>query len=174
MTPPDFTAVALTVTGAFYTFAGYVATRAGLQARLMDIAISAIDLQTPKPAETARALWMVLAGLFILAGGLALLLRTDLAALLFAVSALAQGLYLYVIAPRYLDPSDPIEPGGRRQTSNAFTLYLLATAFVLWAYAAGHLYALRTVPWPLLPLAVTGTLAFAAYALYRFAWPLSK
>ena len=78
MPAPDFAAAALTVTGAFYAFAGFVATRAGLQARLMDIAISAIDLKKPQRAETARALWMVLSGLVILTDGVALLFRTNL------------------------------------------------------------------------------------------------
>lgn len=174
MIMPDFSSIALTVVGAFYTFAGFVATRAGLSARFIDIAIAAIALEKPKPAETARALWMVLAGLVILAGGVALLLRTDLAALLFAVSALAQSIYLHIVAPRLLDPADPPDASGRRQTTNAFVLYLLATSFVLWAYAAGKLLSWHTVPWPLIPIAVAGIALFAAYALFNFVKLLSK
>lgn len=171
---PELVGPFLIIVGAFYAFAGVVATRAGLTSRLLDKAISQIDLEPPKRAETLRALWMVLAGLMILAGGVALLLKVDIAAALFALSAGAQGLYLTVIAPRYLDRDDPVDAAGRRQTINAFVLYLLATAFVLWAYARGHLYGAGTVPWPLAGAAGCAFGAFAAHTLYTFARPLQK
>lgn len=174
MSAPDFVTVLLTVVGAFYAFAGVVATRAGLSSRLMDIALAGIGGEAPKRAETARALWMTLAGLLILAGGVALLLRVDVAAWAFTISALAQGVYLAIVAPRLLDPDDPPSPEGRKQTINAFVLYLAATAFVLWAWSAGRLHAWETLPMPLVPLAALGVCAFAGHAVYTFLKPLGR
>lgn len=169
----DLTDVALRLVGAFYAFAGVVAVRAGIASRFIDVATAAIGGAAPKPAETARALWMLVAGIVILAGGVALALRVDLAAILFTLSALAQALYLGIVAPRYLDPTDPPDPHGRRQTVNAFVLYLAATAYVLWAYVEGLLHAWATLPWPLLPVALTLVGAYAGYALIKFFRPMA-
>ncbi len=174
MTGVDFTDVALRLIGAFYAFAGVVATRGGLMSRLLDTAIAAIGGDKPNAAETVRALWMVSAGIVILAGGVALMLRIELAAWLFVLSALLQGLYLSVVAPHYLDPSDPPDATGRRQTTNAFILYLAATAFVLWAQATGRFHDWRTVPTPLLILAIAAVAGYGAYALGSFFRSLSK
>lgn len=170
---PDLTGLALRLVGAFYAFAGVVAMRAGIASRFIDVATAAIGGEAPKPAETGRALWMLVAGIVILAGGVALALRIDLAAILFTVSALAQALYLGVVAPRLLDPSDPPDAMGRQQTINAFVLYLAATAYVLWAFMMGRLDPWGTLPWPILPIAATIVGAYAGYALIKFFKPMA-
>ena len=170
----DFTDLGLSVVGAFYAFAGVVAARSGLMSRMLDKTIAAIGGERASAAETARALWMVCASIVILAGGVALMLRTGLAAWLFTISALAQGLYLGLIAPRYLDPADPPDAAGRKQTTNAFVIYLAATAFVLWAHATGRLVDWHMLPWPLVPVAVCAIGAFAGYALLTFFNPTAK
>lgn len=173
MSPPDFSDLALRLVGAFYAFAGVVATRAGLTSRLLDVAIAAIDARKPNSSETGRAAWMLMAGIFILAGGIALVLRVDIAAWLFTLSALAQAVYLGVVAPRFLDHGDPPDPAGRQSTINAFFLYLAATAFVLWAFVSGKLDPWQTLPWPILPAAAAAVATYAGYAIYRFMKPLS-
>jgi hypothetical protein len=44
-----------------------------------------------------------------------------------------QGFYLTFAAPYYFDVEDPPDPGGRRQTTNAFFVYSAATLLVIWA-----------------------------------------
>ena len=51
--------IALRMIGAFYVFAGIVATRAGLTSHFMDRALAAISGEKPKRAETARTVWMI-------------------------------------------------------------------------------------------------------------------
>ena len=170
---PDLTEVALRLVGAFYAFAGVVTMRAGIASRFIDVATAAIGGEAAKPAETGRAFWMLVAGIVVLAGGVALALRVDLAAILFTVSALAQAVYLGFVAPRLLDPSDPPDAMGRQQTINAFVLYLAATAYVLWAYLTGRLDSWHSLPWPILPLAATVVGAYAGYALIKFFKPMA-
>jgi hypothetical protein len=160
MSPTD---IALMVVGAFYAFAGFVASRAALTSYFIDRAIAAIAAEKPKPSETAQFLWLLGAASVILAGGLALMLRLEVAAWLFLVSALGQAAYLFVVAPRWFDAADPPDAKGRRQSANAFVLYAAATAFVLWAAAQGRLLAWHQVPWPLLALAGAALGAYAGH-----------
>lgn len=143
--------IALRLIGAFYAFAGYVATRAGLTSYFIDRAIAAIALKKPTAAETAQTVWLLGAAMLILAGGVLLMLLLDLAAWAFAASSLAQVAYLFYVAPRYFDVDDPPDPRGRRQSTNAFVVYAAATAFVLWAALTG-----RLVPWKEVALAAAG------------------
>lgn len=131
--------VFLRITGAFYTFAGVIATRAGMTAHFLDRAIAAISLKPPQPAETARTAWLIASSAVVLAGGLLLLAGLEIAAWVFAASALAQAVYLTYLAPRFFDVADPPDPQGRRQTTNAFYVYAVATAFVIWAASRGWL-----------------------------------
>jgi len=170
----EFSDVALRLVGAFYTFAGVVASRAGVMSRMLDATIAAIGGERPSWAETARALWMACAGIVILAGGVALMLQTHLAAWLFVISALAQAIYLGVVAPKFLDPTDPPDATGRQQTTNAFVFYLAATALVLWANVSGRLQDWHSLPWPIAPLAVAAVGAYAGYILIRLFKPLTK
>jgi uncharacterized MAPEG superfamily protein len=99
-----------------------------------------------------------------------LMLLVDLAAWVFAASALAQAAYLFVLAPRYFDVADPPDAGGRRQSTNAFVVYCAATALVLWALFTGRLAAWQDTPAAL--LGVAGA-AFAAHVGYMV-WMLAK
>ena len=151
--------IALRVVGAFYVFAGYVATRAMLMSVFVDRAIAAIGSTKPKHAEMVRNYWMLGASAIVLAGGVALMALLDIAAWLFVASAVGQAAYLYVLAPRYLDAEDPPDETGRRQTTNAFIIYLAATAVVLWALSAGKLQSLSSAH-PAVLIAAAAVLVF--------------
>lgn len=140
--------------GAFYVFAGVVGTRAGLTARFIDIAIGAISGGSPSRAETMRSSWLLAATSLVFAGGATLLFLLDAALWAFLASLLGQAAYLYWVAPRYLDKDDPPDAAGRQQTTNAFMIYLVATALVVWAASAGRLHQSSETPWPV--LAVVG------------------
>ena len=161
--------IALRVIGAFYAFAGYVATRAGLTSYFVDRAIAAIALKKPTAAETAQTVWLLCAAMAILAGGVALMLLMELAAWLFAASTLAQVAYLFFIAPRYFDRDDPPDARGRQQSTNAFVVYAAATAFVLWAAFKGRLLSWQDVPWPLLAAAGAALAAHVGHVLWLVA-----
>jgi hypothetical protein len=165
----DIADIALRLIGAFYAFAGYVATRAGLTSYFIDRAIAAIALKKPPAAETAQTAWLLCAAVLVLIGGVLLMLLLDLAAWAFAASSLAQVVYLFFAAPRYFDVDDPPDPRGRRQSTNAFVLYTAATAFVLWAGLTGRLVPWRDVPWPLLALAGAAVAAHAAHTIWLLA-----
>jgi hypothetical protein len=135
----ELTDVFLRILGAFYAFAGFVATRAALTSHFLDRAIAAISMQAPKPAETAQTVWLLAAAALVLAGGVLLLAGLEAAAWAFVASALGQAAYIYILAPRYFDRDDPPDAQGRRQTTNAFALYAAATAFILWAAWRGRL-----------------------------------
>ena len=161
--------IALRLIGAFYAFAGYVATRAGLTSYFIDRAIAAIALKKPTAAETAQTVWLLGAAMLILIGGVLLMLLLDLAAWAFAASSLAQVAYLFFVAPRHFDVDDPPDPRGRRQSTNAFVVYTAATAFVLWAALTGRLLPWKEVPWPLLAMAGTAVAAHVAHTIWLLA-----
>ncbi|WP_072396677.1 hypothetical protein [Hyphomicrobium sp. CS1GBMeth3] len=151
----DGVQITLCVVGAFYAFAGYVATRAALTSHILDRAIAAIASTRPSNRETAQSMWLLAAATVVLAGGVALVFLLDIAAWLFLASAIGQALYLFYVAPRYFDTEDPPDPRGRRQSTNAFVLYVLATAFVLWALSTDRLTNWQDAGWlPLAGLAV--------------------
>ena len=52
----DATEIFLCAVGAFYVFAGWVATRAALTSRLLDQALGAISGRTPRRIETTISL----------------------------------------------------------------------------------------------------------------------
>jgi len=166
--------VALRLVGAFYAFAGVFVVRAALMSRLLDRAIAAIAAQEPNQAETAREVWLLTQSFLILAGGAALMLLLEISVWLFAAAALGQATYLYVLAPRFLDAKDPPDPDGRRQTRNAYVVYLAATAFVVWAASVGRLVGWDDVPWQataLLGAAVAGYSAMSTWRFFRLLEP---
>ena len=109
----DFTEISLRVIGAFYAFAGYVATRAGLTSHCIDRAIAAIAMKKPPRLETAQTVWLLCAAMIVLAGGVALLLLLDFAPWLFLASALGQAAYIYYVAPRYFVSAHEVIAGDR-------------------------------------------------------------
>ena len=170
--------VVLQLLGLFYAFAGYIAVRAVHQARLIDMAIdvlSAVALpeeMTP-PREHQRALWLLIASLLILAGGIALLLQMELAAWIFLASATLQIAYLLFAAPHYFDDGEKPDGQGRQGSNNAAMLYVAATVFVLWALQTGRLKPLSSIPLELAAAAAIGVAVYAMYALWKFARPFS-
>jgi hypothetical protein len=131
--------IALRVVGAFYAFAGVVATRAAIMSAFLDMAIAKISLKRTSRREALRTYWLLGAAALIFLGGAALAVQIDLAQWLFVISALGQAVYLAALAPLYFDAEDPPDAAGRQSTLNAFVLYLAATAFVLWGAAHGKL-----------------------------------
>lgn len=160
--------VLLCVVGAFYAFAGYVATRAGLTSHFVDRAIAAIGGKKPSPVDTAQSYWLLSAATLVLAGGVALLVLLDIAVWLFLASAAGQAMYLFVVAPRYFDVADPPDSRGRRQSTNAFIIYLAATAFVVWAAATGKLVSGQQLGW-LLAVPAAAVIAHIAYVVWTLA-----
>jgi hypothetical protein len=135
----DFFQLVLCAIGAFYAFAGHIATRAALTSLFVDRAIAALETKPVSRAEFLRSCWLLTAATLVLAGGLALLFLLEVSRWLFLASALGQAVYLFWLAPRYLDIEDPPDPLGRRRSINAFAIYLVATAIVIWADASGRL-----------------------------------
>lgn len=164
----------LILIGAFYTFAGLVGIRMAVQGRVFDVAIAAISMKPVPWAEMARGLWLLVFSVPVLAGGLLLILRLEWAAWAFVISAVAQALYLLLVAPLFFDPHDPPDAQGRRQTVNAFVLYAAATAFVLWAYGTGRLMTPDRVGWPLVFGALTLSGGALLYGLWRYWYPFAR
>jgi hypothetical protein len=159
----DPISIILRLVGAFYAFAGVVATRAAVTSHFLDRAIAAIGGKPTPRAETLQFWWLLGSAVLVGAGGLALMLLLDIAAWLFLASALGQAAYIAVLAPRYFDVADPPDARGRRQTVNAFVVYAAATAFVLWALATGRLAGWRELPWPVPAAAAAALLAWLGY-----------
>lgn len=164
----DYVMPALLLIGAFYVFAGVVAVRAVLSMRFIDVAIAAISAQRPDRRDSLQQLWLLCAAVLIFAGGMALLLRAELAAALFVVSALLQLVYLAVAAPYYFDAAEAPDAKGRAGTINAAVLHGAATAFVVWSYWEGHLVPLDRLPPVLVMAAALTVLALAVYAGWTF------
>lgn len=160
--------IALRGVGAFYAFAGYVISRAGLSSRLLDRAIGAIDLKPIPRVETLRTLWLLGLSLLVLASGVTLVCLLSLSMWFFLAATLAQVAYLYGLAPHYFDKGDAPDAQGRRQTSNAFILYTAATIFVVWAYQKGRLYALQDAPTLAVKLAAAAIVLHMLYVVWTY------
>lgn len=166
--------VLLRFVGAFYVFAGFVATRAALTSHLMDRALAAISGGDTSRRENARTAWLVGSAGLVLAGGVALALLLDLAPWFFMASSAGQLAYLAALAPRYFDVEDPPDATGRRQTINAFMIYLVATAIVLWAWHAGRLSTWHDLPAALLAVGACAVLAWLAYVVRYAMMPVKS
>lgn len=165
----DAAQVGLCGIGAFYAFAGYVATRAALMSLFVDRAIAAIGGVKPDRTDTAQSWWLLVASVVVLAGGVTLVFLMDIAAWLFLATAIGQAAYVFYVAPRFFDSEDSLDPAGRRQTTNAFIVYLVATALVVWGLSAGKLLSWHEIGWPLiaLPAALIG--AHIGYVIWTVA-----
>lgn len=135
----ELTDIALRIIGAFYAFAGFLATHAGITSHFLDRAIAAISMKKTPPHESAQTAWLIAGAAIVYASGVLLLAGLEAAVFAFALSALAQAAYISYIAPRYFDVEDPPDARGRRQTTNAFVVHAAATAFVIWAAWRGRL-----------------------------------
>lgn len=156
--------VAAIAIGAFYAFAGVVVLRAMALDRVMDALLAAMnDPSGPKEQMRGRVLT---AGAFLtLASGALLMLLSPLAAPVFVANAIWQGGYL-LWAETALPLEDDDDARGRRQTKNAFVVYLAATAFVVWLGVQGQL---RSWDVPLLTIAIDAAVVVAvAVASWAF------
>ena len=157
--------------GAFYVFAAYVGARASLMSLLIDRAISAIGGEPPPRADLLKSYWLICASVLVMVGGAALLFLLDIAVWAFLASSLGQAVYLFYAAPKYFDVEDPPDETGRRQTLNAFVIYLVATAVVVWAASSGRLASVTDVPWPILALPAAMVVAHVVYVLWMGRMP---
>ncbi len=163
----DLIDVLLRLLGAFYVFAGYVASRATLTGKIVDHAIAALESTRAPSGQTHRAIWLLAMALLVLAGGVALMLLLKLASWIFLACVLQQAAYFGILAPRYFDPAEAPDAQGRRQSRNAFMIYTLATALVLWAHASGRLYDGADIAAPLLAVAAGAVLAHLGYVAFN-------
>lgn len=167
----DAVDVGLRLAGAFYAFGGVVAARAALMSHMIDGALGNLEgalaggNASSSSAGQLRAVWLAGFAVLITAGGLALLALLWIAAPLFVVNAIGQAVYLGLLAPLYFDPHDSPDEQGRRQTVNAFVLYLAATALVLWAAHSARLANLGDVHWLVPALGGATVLALAGYVV---------
>lgn len=122
--------------GAFYVFAGVVLIRQAILNWRMERIFGAF-LETPGAEKTADVILSVMAVL-VLASGLTLAALHPWAVLAFLACWSLQAVYL-LWASRWYRPTEPELIRLRRQTTNAFFAYTVATVFVLWAANRGLL-----------------------------------
>lgn len=162
----DATDIPLRLVGTFYAFAGVVATRAAISSRFLDRALAEITLKKTPASETAQTVWLITASLIVLAGGAALMLKADVSVWFFLLSSILQALYIFLVAPMWFDSEDPPDAKGRQSTTNAFVIYLGATAFVVWAFATGRLVPFERLPQPAVYGSATAVLLYVGYVLW--------
>lgn len=149
----DTFATVARLVGAFYIFGGFIALRLMRMDRLLDAAISAIDLKPVHPRERVRRIMLSLGGALTALSGVALLTLSLWAVPLFIVSLAAQAAWLLWARTNYA-PENEGEARGRRQTTNAAIIYAVVTAAVVWLGANGMLVDWAD-PLPLLALGFT-------------------
>jgi hypothetical protein len=171
MTLLDWTLRAI---GGFYMFAGIVLVRAICVSRVIDAALARLGGGGTTRVVDAKAVWHLANAVLIFAGGAALALLLDLSAWLFTLSSLLQALYFVWLAPRVFDAGDPPDATGRRQSINAFLIYLVVTGLVLWAARDGRFSNWQETPWPLLALASIAVIGLAGYAARHGTAPLAS
>ena len=134
--------IALQIVGAFYMFAGVALVRAMATSRMIDSAIDAITLSKtpPSTAETLKERFTIVLAIMTFLSGLALISMSELAVHLFVATTLVQAIFLFWIAPRYVDPAEEGGlPPGRQQSINALVIFGAVTALVAWATGLGRL-----------------------------------
>ena len=118
--------------GVFYAGAGVAYARTSAMDSVLDQALEAIEGKPQSRQERIKTLWLKTGAALTVAGGLALVTLSWWIAPLMIANALVQGAFL-LYARRALPPEDAIEDQGRRQTTNAFFVWLVATAIALSA-----------------------------------------
>lgn len=165
---------ALRSLGLFYVLSGVLVVRSLALSVMADATYAAIMGGAPHPAERAREIWLAAGSVLIGAGGLALALLLDVAAVLFVLGALQQMVYLVIVAPRYLDPHDEPDAAGRAQTWRAAIAYVVVTAVVVAAAKAGVLHPWRESPGWLLALAGAAVIVGAGWTVLALRRPASS
>ena len=162
--------IVLRLVGAFYILAAPLIIRAGATNLLLNRAITAISMKVSEAdrVEEKRTIFLAWMALLTGAGGILLAARLDLALWAFLANAAVYALYLFVLAPRYFDPWDEPDENGRRQTRNAFFVYLAATAIVFAAWSGGALRPLADEHPAVLAICAATFAAICAYAWRSF------
>jgi hypothetical protein len=130
----DLLRVVLVVFGLFYLAASAFAFRAVAMDSLLTNAIAALAARKPEAdaAERFRHRWIIVSALLIGAGALSLVTLLASAPWLLAAATTASLVYICILAPRFVDPTDPAAAGGRAksflQTALIGTVSLLAFA----------------------------------------------
>lgn len=164
--------VLLRLVGAFYALTAPFVLRTAALSHFLDGALVALGGRSSpaqRRAERTRTLILTVQVVVLGIGGIWLMALSTIATWFFVVSALGYGVYLYWIAPRYLDPHDEPDEPGRRQARNAFFVYLGATALVAAGHWGGLLRAGDEVGGHASLLAAGLSFALIAYAGYLFA-----
>ncbi|MGE0699633.1 MAG: hypothetical protein AB7O57_11090 [Hyphomicrobiaceae bacterium] len=164
--------IALRLVGAFYVLGGALLVRAVLSVRMLDAAIATISAEKPGAGSDGRALWHLANAVLLFAGGLALMLLSDLAVWLFVTSLAGQALYLFWLAPAHFDRLDAPDELGRRQSLNAFAIYAAATALVVWGWWRARLVHWRDEPWEMLAAAGAAIAVLIGYIVLAWRRPL--
>ena len=132
----DILAIVARLIGGWYVFAGAVALNAWRLNGFMDRALEKLTLQPTDRVEQLRGWTIFGVGALTLMSGLFLILLSPLAPPAFMACCALQGAY-FAWARKALPPKDEAGRRGRRASTNAFLLYLGATAFVLGCNLVG-------------------------------------
>lgn len=135
--------ILLQVVGAFYMFAGIVLARAVLLDRMLEKARGVVAGSSPPAIARVRTWYCVGLAVLTYLSGLALMSLCDLAIHFFLLTLLLQAAFLFWIAPRFLDTPASAQSKGRAQSTNAFVIFMAATALVAWATSLGRLQAVE-------------------------------
>ena len=122
----------LLLIGAYYLFAAGLAAKVHLTGAVIDTAMRAIEARAMQPAERWRVIWLLLGTFWVGLAGLLALMQLQGVWAVFVLSFIWQGLYLFLLAPRYFDAVDEPDPSGRAQTWRAFFAYGAVTVGVIW------------------------------------------
>lgn len=147
--------------GLFYCAAGVIAMRAVLQGVIIDSALSALSPpSTPAKPPTPQwgNIWLLDGSFLVGLAGISALIQWDWSPWVFALAALWQALYLAYVAPKWVDGPGPLDEdaaAGRKQTRNAFLIFMLATIVVAYVYEQGLLTATDSLVWEQLALGIT-------------------
>ncbi len=155
--------VVLQLCGAFYVFAGFVLARAILASRVADHAIAALSGKRRAERDAIKEGYSLVLAFATFVSGVAVLVLSTWAVPAFLTAAAAQAVYLFAVAPRYLDEAGKGLPEGRRQSTNAFVIFCAVAAFVVWGTAKERLRPLADIPeWQVLA-AMAAILVFAIH-----------
>jgi hypothetical protein len=130
---------AFVLLGSFYAFAGIVAGRAALSDAVIDAALFGVSGTPRDKLCVERSVWLLGCACVVGGGGILLGIGSSLALPVFLVSCGLQIAHFLYLSPKRFDVEEPVSQLGRRQSLNAFSLYVVVTAFVAWATLSGHL-----------------------------------
>jgi hypothetical protein len=153
--------------GLFYVFGAVVLLRSMVMDKAMDQMLAALTLK-PTPTDERVRRWLISIGAIAMGmGGVALVLRNEIAVALFGGTTMAQVLYL-AWARQAFEPDSPEAVAGRRRTTRAALLYAAVFALTMWLWRDGRL-ARWSEPISLASTVATG-LGLAAWTRWQLRW----